>query len=66
MNDDEIKALVSGVQAEIARVEGLVPKSEKKDGESEKPETKKCPSCGGDIIEGVKYCPYCGVELEWN
>lgn len=65
MDDDEIKNLVKGVSAEVSRIEGLIPKPDKKEDEG-KPEMKKCAVCDGEIVEGVHYCPHCGSELEWS
>ena len=25
----------------------------------------KCPSCSGNIVSNMKYCPRCGNELKW-
>lgn len=60
MEDEEIKNLVKGVREEVARLEGKIPKEEKKEEED-----YNCSSCGGSLTKGVKFCPYCGIELEW-
>ena len=26
----------------------------------------KCPSCSGNIVSNMKYCPRCGRELKWE
>lgn len=65
MEDTEIKTLIESVRNEVARVEGKIPKAqeekEEKSGISE-----ACPDCGGSLTSKAKYCPYCGIELEWD
>ena len=26
----------------------------------------ECPSCGGNIVANMKYCPGCGRSVKWN
>ena len=26
----------------------------------------KCPSCGGNIVANMKYCPRCGKAVKWE
>ena len=26
----------------------------------------KCPSCSGNIVANMKYCPRCGRSVKWN
>ena len=62
MEDNDIKALIESVRNEVSRVEGKIPKSqEEKSGISE-----VCPDCGGSLTSKAKYCPFCGIELEWD
>ena len=60
---DELK-IAKLVSQEVA---GLI-KEEKGLKEPEDKETNKtypCPECGAPLFEGAKYCPNCGVEIDW-
>lgn len=67
MEDSEIKTLIESVRNEVARVEGKIPKEKEDSGKEEKSGiNESCPDCGGSLTSKVKYCPYCGIELEWD
>jgi uncharacterized OB-fold protein len=66
MEDNEIKSLIEGVRNEVARVEGKIPKDKASGDEEKSGISEVCPDCGGSLTSKVKYCPFCGCELEWD
>jgi hypothetical protein len=64
MEDNEIKTLIESVRTEVARVEGKIPKTQENNEKSGINEV--CPDCGGSLTTKAMYCPYCGIELEWD
>ena len=56
----DIKQIATAVARELKTLE----KPEEKDKGTE--EKFNCPDCGADLKPGVKFCPNCGVELEWE
>lgn len=75
MEEKEILDLIKGVVAESrkqdreqsdlekARAEKAEKDAPEKKGEAE---TFDCPECGVKVTEKQKYCPGCGIELEWE
>ncbi len=69
-----VEAIVRNALAEAKRLESIE-KAEKKVAEKTEKEsvanensveTFNCPECQGKVAERAKYCPNCGLELEWG
>ena len=62
---DELKIakFVSQEVAGLIKEDKGLNNTDEKDKETNK--TYPCPECGAPLFEGAKFCPNCGVEIDW-
>ena len=66
-----IEELSRAIAAELRKLNEIEKGKEKErapatPGDIENKPTWNCPECGEKLKGGEKYCPGCGVELEWE
>lgn len=63
MEQDDISSIATAVAKAVGSLN--VDKPEDKS-EVKETESFNCPECGSKVSVMAKYCPACGVELEWE
>jgi predicted RNA-binding Zn-ribbon protein involved in translation (DUF1610 family) len=61
MEKEDVNSIANAVTGALAKLNADTAAKE-----PEKPETFKCPECGGEVTGGIAYCQSCGCELEWE
>jgi predicted RNA-binding Zn-ribbon protein involved in translation (DUF1610 family) len=61
MEEKDVNSIANAVTGALAKLNADTAAKE-----PEKPETFKCPECGGEVTGGIAYCQSCGCELEWE
>ena len=66
MEEKEINSIANAVTTALSKLNADTKVKEEVKDKDTPPEVFICPSCGGEVAEGIKYCMYCGEELEWE
>jgi len=63
----DIEKLTRAIASELKKLNEVdKPQPTISDNTEKQPKTWNCPDCGATLKGGEKYCPGCGVELEWE